>query len=115
MDFKVEVTEPSEADIDEAAAYIALDSPSSAQKWNRELWELIFSLRKMPARFSIITEAKALGFPYRSALHYSHRVIFRIDEAAQTVFVVRVYHGARMPLDSEDVTPPQKMGPCAEA
>ena len=64
MAFEVKVTEPAERDIDEASAYIALDSPSSAQKWSQELW-----LREMPGRFPVIHEAEALGFPYRSALH----------------------------------------------
>ena len=103
MAFEVKVTEPAERDIGEASAFIALDSPSSAQKWSQELWHLIFSLREMPGRFPVIPEAEALGFPYRAALHFSHRVIFRIEEASKTVFVVRVYHGARQPLGAKGI------------
>ena len=44
-----------------------------------------------------------LGKPYRSAQHYSHRLIYRIDEEASIVYVVRLYHGARKPLEPEDI------------
>ena len=103
MAFRVEIAEPAELDINEAALYIASDSPSAAFRWNTELWQLILSLREMPAWFSVIEEAEELGVPYRSALHFSHRVIFTIDEPANTVYVVRVYHGARRPLTHKDL------------
>lgn len=66
---------------------------------------LILSLQEMPGRFPVIPEAEELGLPYRSALHHSHRVIFRVDAEKNTVYVVRVYHGARRPLTPEDVDP----------
>ena len=59
--------------------------------------------QEMPAKFAVIPEAEVLGKPYRSALRYSHRLIHRIDEEASTVYVVRLYHGARKPLESEDI------------
>lgn len=103
MAYRVEVTEPAEEDIDETVAYMAKDSFEAALRWHDGLWQLIFSLSDAPTRFSLIEEAEELGFPYRSAIHYSHRVIFRIDDALSTVYVVRVYHGARHPLTRRDI------------
>lgn len=103
MAFNIEVSEIAEIDIEDVVAFIATDSPQAASRWHVDLWELIFSLRDMPKRFTIIPEAEDLEFPYLSAKHYSHRVIFRIDEAKNTVFVVRVYPGARRSLTESDL------------
>ena len=89
------------ADIDEAVQFIAKDSTQAASKWKAELADLILSLSEMPTRFAEIPEADGLKFRYRSASHYSHRVIFRIDEAVSAVIVVRVYHASRKPLSDE--------------
>jgi plasmid stabilization system protein ParE len=103
MAFKVFVTEPAEQDINEAFTYISRDDFIAASKWYAELWKLIFSLKEMPSRFNIVQEADELGLQYRSVNHYSHRIIYRIDDATMSIFVVRVYHGSRKPLSHEDV------------
>ena len=105
MAFSVEITDPARDDIDDAVAFIAQKSQPAARKWKTELQALILSLQKMPGRFAVIHEATELGMPYRSAPHHSHRVIFRIDEQKSTVYVVRVYHGARRSLSHNDIAP----------
>lgn len=59
--------------------------------------------KKCHFAISVIPEAEDLGHPYRSANHYSHRVIFRIDEPSTAVYIVRVYNGARRALTRKDV------------
>ena len=103
MAFRVVVTQKAQLDIDEHTQYIAEDSPTAAARWKAELQDLILSLDEMPSRFSIIPESERLKLPYRSALHYSHRVIFRVDEAANTVYVSRVYHGFRKPINRREM------------
>ncbi len=98
MAFSVEITDPARDDIDNAVAFIARKSQPAARKWKTELQVLILLLREMPGRFAVIPEATELGLPYRSAPHHSHRVIFRVEEQKNTVYVVRVYHGSRRPL-----------------
>ena len=98
MAYRVEVTETAESDIDEAITFIAKDSHSATARWHAELWQLILSLKEMPSRFPILQDSDELGHQYRSVVHYSHRVIFRIEDSNNTVYVVRVYHGARRPL-----------------
>jgi plasmid stabilization system protein ParE len=105
MAYSVEVAEPALADMAEWADFIAADAPNQAAKWLNELWDLIFSLEEMPERFAVIPEARKLGHPFRSARHYSHRIIYRIEEEAKTVYVVRIYHGARRPLSKRTIEP----------
>ncbi len=105
MAFDVEITDPARDGIDDAVTFIARNSQAAARKWKTARQALILSLGEMPGRFTVIAEAGELGLPYRSAPHHSHRVIFRIDEEKNTVYVVRVYHGARRPLSHEDIDP----------
>ena len=50
----------------------------------------------MPLRFALIPEADELKRPLRSFPHHSHRVIYQVDEPAQTVSIsARLSLGAR--------------------
>jgi len=98
MVFEVVLTLRAQTDIDDYVCFIANDSRNEAAKWRDSLEEQILSLSEIPGRFSLIPEATELRVPYRAFMHHSHRVIFRIDEEAMKVYVVRVYHGARKPL-----------------
>jgi len=103
MVFDVIVTRKALADIDEHVLYITQNSVEEASKWKDRLELLIQSFAEMPRRFSVIEESRRLKHPYRSAIHYSQRVIFRIEESTRTVIVVRVYHGSRRPLTQKEV------------
>jgi plasmid stabilization system protein ParE len=88
----------------EATQYIAQTLKSAAARWQAGLWEKIFSLLpNMPEKFGFISEADELRFPLRSFNYHSHRVVYRVDDASSTVFVVRVYHGARQDLKEPDI------------
>src|SRR5262249_41560357 len=91
-------------DIVEYTGLIATDSTQEASRWNQELKDLILTLSDMPSQFSLIPEAAKLKRQLRSARHYSHRVIFLVDENSQIVQVARVFHMARMPLREKDLT-----------
>ena len=103
MAFSVLLTNQALDDIDEHTRLIAQDSLTQAARWRDTLEALILSLADAPDRFDVIPEAARLKRPYRSVGHFSHRVVYRIDEPANTVFVVRVYHGARKPLAKKDI------------
>ena len=105
MAFRVEITDPAIDDIDEAITFIAKGSRSAAAKSKASLEAVILSLRDMPSRYPVIPEADELEYPYRSAIHYSHRIIYRIDDEQSVVYVVRVYQGARHPLAKDEIDP----------
>lgn len=98
MAYRVELSEPARQDIAEAATFIATDSPERAGRWILLLEQLFDSLCEMPRRFPRVPELTSGPAEYREARHFSHRVIFRIDEDSCRVQVVRVYHVARKPL-----------------
>jgi plasmid stabilization system protein ParE len=103
MAFRVLVSRRAGQDIDEGTSFIARDSAQESSRWLQELQELILTLSEMPGKFSLIPEAADLKRPLRSVRHYSHRVIFLIDEATNAVLVVRVFHMARKPLSKKDL------------
>jgi len=78
--FRIKITRKAKQDIRDAVAYIRVTSPDAAKKWLADLNRLQLSLRDNPKRFAVVPEADLLARPYRSAPHYLHRVIFRVDE-----------------------------------
>lgn len=103
MTFKVEISEPAEFDLAEVFDYIAADSIAMAEKWLKGFTEILSSLEEMPYRFPEIPESKVMRSSYRATLHHSHRIVYRVDEEFKTVFIVRIYHEARRPLDQRDL------------
>lgn len=57
----------------------------------------------MPLIHPLIPESEDLGRELRSIRYHSHRIVYEVDLPSQTVYVARVYHGARKPLSPEDL------------
>lgn len=74
-----------------------------AVQWKNELLKAIGTLSEMPYRCPVAEETPDVGIELREMHHRPHRIIFRIDEPAQTVQILRIYHSARAPLDLEDL------------
>jgi len=103
MVFRVEVTARAEVDIAEAVDCIAADSPTRARTWLAGLIASFELLQNLPTRHDLIAEAPRLRRDLRSIQHHSHRVVYEVDEVASTVFIVRIYHGARRSLGPKDL------------
>lgn len=103
MAFRVLLSAPAERDIEEAAEFMMTNSFDAAGKWLDGLQKALQSLEEMPARHAVIAEAASLGRPYRSLPYFSHRIVYRVDDQNAQVYVVRVYHNARRPLEEENV------------
>jgi toxin ParE1/3/4 len=101
MTFKVRLSFSAELDLQEAIEFIAKDSKTHAKNWVVEFQKKIESLRELPLRHALIPESNEVELPLRSITHYSHRIIYLVDESSKTVEIVRVYHGARKPLDKD--------------
>lgn len=97
MIFKVNLSPQAKLDMTESVTYLYSRSPQSARKWFRELKALQKSLEVLPFRFPRHPHSGMIS--YRTAIHYSHKVIYRIDEKAKTVTIVRIYHSARKPFE----------------
>lgn len=97
MIYKVILEAPAVKDARDYAAYILTESksPVPAAKWLSELEEAVSELSEMPRRFRVIDEQEFFPIELRQFLHYSHRVIFHVNDQTSTVHILRVYHAHR--------------------
>ena len=87
----------------EAEEYLALihsrsNDPIAAEAWWSGLLEALRTLQTMPARCAALQSMKPDQAVRRQLIYHSHRIIFRVEEATNTVIVLRIYHGSRRPL-----------------
>ena len=77
-------------------AFLVRKSPAAAERLGLGLVESIFGLADFPMRGMPIKTRPS----YRRILHQPWHVIFyRLDEAAHTVEIVRIWDGRRNPTD----------------
>ena len=103
MAFNVQLTASAQSDIEETMDFLSERTPAHASRWFEGLFEAMETLREMPARQGLIAEAGRLKRPLRVLPYAAHRVIYEVDDAQQIVFIVRIYHSSRAPLQAEDV------------
>ena len=103
MVYRVVVMPSAEQDLSEYADFIALNSEPHAREWLATAWEQIFSLAEDPLRFAKIPDTEELGAELRGLLYGPHRIIYLVKEAEKTVEIIRVYHGGRRPLTTDDL------------
>ncbi len=103
MEFEVRLTEAAKLDLFEVLEYIAKDWERNSSKWYQEFLIAASMLSEMPERFPKVPESDSMRVDYRSFNHYSHRVIYRVDTLEKIVFIVRIYHEARRPLNQTDL------------
>lgn len=103
MAYRVFINPLAEADIDEAYAWILRRSPQGARSWLVAILNGIEGLSEMPTAYPVLAESEEVGQELRALVVFSHRIIFRVVEIESRVDVLRVYHGARRPLEFWDL------------
>jgi toxin ParE1/3/4 len=101
MDHKVRITPEAEADLRSIGDYIARQAPDTAGRFIRSLRAQIATLRTFPTRHGIAPEAELAGVELRQMIFGMYRVLYTCD--AETVTVHGVRHGARRPLQPEEL------------
>ncbi|QEG38507.1 type II toxin-antitoxin system RelE/ParE family toxin [Roseimaritima ulvae] len=95
---KVEITELSRADIQEAYDWWSENhSAIQATEWYEQLFKAIASLQQMPERCPKVPEAELSRGGVRQLLfglgaRPTHRIVFHFDIDADTVTILRVRH-----------------------
>lgn len=99
MECSVEITDAALADAESYVRFLQEDrqEPLAAERWWNGLLDAILSLETMPGRCPVIPEQKHFARELRHLIYASHRIIFSIS--GNLVTVVRIYHGARRPLE----------------
>jgi plasmid stabilization system protein ParE len=101
MKYTVIVMRRAQADIALAREYIAEHSPTNAANWVKAIYKEIESLEKFPHGLSSAREQSHYSIEIRQVVVKSYRIIFTIDDATKTVYVVTVRH-AKMRAIGED-------------
>lgn len=101
MTYRVVTLPSAERDIEQAANWIAQDSPRGARIWIEGLERAISFLSALPERCPLAPEAGAFEEEIRQLLYgrrrSRYRVLFRIR--GNTVEILHVRHAARRPLE----------------
>lgn len=99
MSYRVTLHPDAEAELEEAYAYIAEDSPTNAGRWKAGLLEKVASLKEIPERCPIAPEAEFLGEPVRHLIHGNYRLLFVIEDSE--VVLLHVRHAAHRYLGED--------------
>jgi plasmid stabilization system protein ParE len=104
--FRVIVTPEAQTNIRAALEYIHARSPLNAERWLQELYQQIDTLERFPERCSFAREKTYLEEDLRQLLFKSHRIVFKVERAQATVYVLYVRHAKRRavgePVEEED-------------
>lgn len=93
MGWRVALTDEADADLGNVVAFLAQKSPAAAERIGLELVDLIFSLDQMPNRGAPVRKRPGL----RKLAHRHYLVIYRVNEAAALVEIVRVWDNRQDP------------------
>jgi len=95
MAYKIVETELALRDLDSILAYIALTlaNPSAAVSLANEVESCYADLEKMPQMFALCHDPRLRGLGYHKAVIKNYVMVYRVDEPARTVLVMRFFFG----------------------
>jgi len=104
--YEVRVAESARRDIRDIARYIAEEHPDGARRWLNTIWDAMLDLGALPRRAARAPQSAHLDYEVRRRVVSEHLVFFTIDEAAQIVYVLRVWPARRQPLEPDELALP---------
>jgi plasmid stabilization system protein ParE len=87
--WRVALSEQAELDLERVTAFLAVKSVEAAERIGLEIVGVIFSLEELPARGAPVRSRPGL----HKVVHRHYLVIYRLDEFARCVEIVRVWDG----------------------
>lgn len=95
--YKINLSPRAFREIDDIFSYIALEkmSPKNAKGQTDRIWAALKKLDTFPQSHQERTEGRYARKGYRQLLIDNYIAIFRIDEAAKTVYIVTVQYQGR--------------------
>jgi plasmid stabilization system protein ParE len=93
MVWRLALTEQAERDLEGVVAFLAQKSPIAAESIGFELVAIIFSLDHLPRRGAPMGTRSGL----RKLAHRHYLLIYRINESAAIVEIVRIWDNRRDP------------------
>ena len=98
--YGVEPTNKALTDAGEAYFWINEQSEGAALRWYEGLMKAFRSLEKNPLRCPLAPESASFEEEIRQLIYGKYRILFTVE--GETVFVLRVRHGAREYLRPEE-------------
>lgn len=107
MVFQVKLTRKAEIDIETAYQWLKQRNPDYADRWFRDLMNMLATLQEKPRRSALAIENDVFPEEVRQLLYGKkqqtvYRILFVIRE--DTVYILHVRHGRQAPLAAEDWT-----------
>lgn len=102
--YKVVLSAQATTDLDDIADFIASRSPMNAVRFMKKLENAILGLDRLGAALGRAPESDAFDFPLRQLVVSPYRVLYRLRD--DTVEVLHVRHGARLPAHPPEITLP---------
>jgi toxin ParE1/3/4 len=93
MGFQVVFTLPALVDLEKAVSFIASDNPKIASSFGFEILGKTEQLKKFPLFGRVVPEFKSENI--REIIHRPYRIIYRVQERAKVIEILRIWHGAR--------------------
>ena len=93
MAYRIAWTPLAVQDLRDLCAFIARDNPGAAQRLGNSLLQQAESVALFPQSGRMVPEKK--DPLVREAIVGSYRLIYRVDDAHQTIAIARIWHGAR--------------------
>lgn len=97
MAYKLIITDAAHKDLEEALDYIAgrLSNPAAAAHMLSQVEECYAQLRDFPFLYEACHDTRLRDMGYRKTVIGNYILVFRPDEATQTVYILRYFYGAR--------------------
>ncbi len=95
MAYKVMETETALEQLEGIVLYIrdTLVNPSAAVTFLNAIARCYDDLERMPQMYELCRDLRLRDLGYRKAVIKNYVMIYRIDEAAKTVYILRFFHG----------------------
>ena len=97
MGYKIRVTPLGAKDLEEIVTYMTqeLDNADAAASFLDEVDACYARMEEMPFLFEECHDPRLKALQYRRAIIRRYVMVYRVDEAEKTVYVLRFFYGAR--------------------
>ena len=97
MDYKITTTGEAENEIEKITTYISetLQNPSAADHFLNDLALCYGHLTRMPQMYALCPDVRLRALGYRKAVMKNFILVYKVEQAEQTVYVLRVFYGRR--------------------
>ena len=113
MTYAVRIAERALEQIESYRQFIALkrQAPISAQRWVDKVFDSIDDLATFPKRYPLAPENAKTTYDVRMRPVGDYLILFHVDDASRTVWVLGFRHGHRRPRRSELPKEPPSASP----